>query len=77
MVAINEASMPAGEVKPRRGARPRGTGGRGTITVLNSDWGTPAAGTQPLVDNLYQGMTLDAVTGLYDDRARDYSPSLG
>ncbi|MGC8560722.1 MAG: RHS repeat-associated core domain-containing protein [Phycisphaerae bacterium] len=33
--------------------------------------------TQPLVDNLYQGMTLDAVTGLYDDRARDYSPSLG
>jgi hypothetical protein len=31
----------------------------------------------PPVDNLYQGMTLDAVTGLYDDRARDYSPSLG
>ncbi|MGC8559477.1 MAG: RHS repeat-associated core domain-containing protein [Phycisphaerae bacterium] len=33
--------------------------------------------TQPLVDTLYQGMTLDAVTGLYYDRARDYSPSLG
>ena len=33
--------------------------------------------TQPLVDNLYQGMTLDAVTGLYDERNRDYSPSLG
>jgi RHS repeat-associated protein len=32
---------------------------------------------QPLVDNLYQGMTLDAVTGLYYERARDYSPSLG
>ena len=32
---------------------------------------------QPLVNNLYQGMTLDAVTGLCDERARDYSPSLG
>ncbi|MGC8561319.1 MAG: RHS repeat-associated core domain-containing protein [Phycisphaerae bacterium] len=49
----------------------------GSITVLNSDWSTPAAGTQPLVDNLYQGMTLDAVTGLYDDRFRNYSPTLG
>ncbi|MGC8559145.1 MAG: RHS repeat-associated core domain-containing protein [Phycisphaerae bacterium] len=35
------------------------------------------AGTQPLVDNLYQGMTLDAVTGLYYERFRDYSPILG
>ncbi len=33
--------------------------------------------TWPLPRNLYQGMTLDAVTGLYDGRARDYSPSLG
>jgi RHS repeat-associated protein len=33
--------------------------------------------TQPLVNNLYQGMTLDAVTGLYYERNRDYSPSLG
>ncbi len=33
--------------------------------------------TQPLVDNLYQGMTLDTVTGLYYERNRDYSPSLG
>ncbi|MGC8559284.1 MAG: RHS repeat-associated core domain-containing protein [Phycisphaerae bacterium] len=49
----------------------------GSITVLNSDWSTPAAGTQPLVNNLYQGMTLDAVTGLCYDRARDYLPSLG
>ena len=32
---------------------------------------------QPLVNNLYQGMTLDAVTGLYYERNRDYSPSLG
>ena len=32
---------------------------------------------QPLVNNLYQGMTLDAVTGLYYQRERDYSPSLG
>ncbi len=31
----------------------------------------------PLVNNLYQGMTLDAVTGLYYERNRDYSPSLG
>ncbi len=33
--------------------------------------------TQPLVNNLYQGMTLDAVTGQYYERNRDYSPSLG
>ena len=49
----------------------------GTITVLNADWSTPPTGTQPLVDNLYQGMTLDQVTGLYDERFRNYSPSLG
>ncbi len=49
----------------------------GTITVLNADWSTPPTGTQPLVNNLYQGMTLDAVTGLYYERNRDYSPSLG
>jgi RHS repeat-associated protein len=29
------------------------------------------------VNNLYQGMTLDAVTGLYYERYRDYSPTLG
>jgi RHS repeat-associated protein len=33
--------------------------------------------TRPLVDNLYQGTTPDAVTGLYDGCARDYSPTLG
>ena len=33
--------------------------------------------TRPLVNNLYQGMTLDAVTGLYYEPNRDYSPSLG
>ncbi len=49
----------------------------GTITVLNADWSTPPTGTQPLVDNLYQGMTLDPVTGLYYERNRNYSPSLG
>ena len=49
----------------------------GTITVLNADWSTPPAGTQPMVDNLYQGMTLDPVTGLYYARNRNYSPSLG
>ena len=49
----------------------------GTITVLNADWSTPPTGTQPLVDNLYQGMTLDQITGLYGGRFRNYSPSLG
>ena len=49
----------------------------GSITVLNADWSTPPAGTQPLVNNLYQGMTLDAVTGLYYERFRNYSPTLG
>ncbi len=49
----------------------------GTITVLNADWSTPPAGTQPTVSNLYQGMTLDSVTGLYYARNRNYSPSLG
>ncbi len=33
--------------------------------------------TQPLVNNLYQGMALDAVTGLYYERNRNYSPTLG
>ena len=33
--------------------------------------------TLPAEPDLYQGMTLDAVTGLYDERNRDYSPSLG
>ena len=49
----------------------------GTITVLNADWSTPPAGTSPIVNNLYQGMSLDPVTGLYNERARWYSPSLG
>ncbi len=49
----------------------------GSLLVLNSDFSTPPGGTQPLVNNLYQGMTLDQVTGLYDARNRNYSPSLG
>ena len=49
----------------------------GSITVLNADWSAPPAGTQPVVNNLYQGMTLDVVTGLYDERFRNYSPTLG
>ena len=49
----------------------------GTITVLNADWSTPPAGTQPMVDNLYQGMTVDSATGLYYARNRNYSPTLG
>ena len=49
----------------------------GIITVLNADWSTPPAGTTLMVNNLYQGMSYDAVTGLYYERARWYSPSLG
>ncbi|NNM87044.1 MAG: RHS repeat-associated core domain-containing protein, partial [Phycisphaerae bacterium] len=49
----------------------------GNITVLNADWSTPPSGTQPAVSNLYQGMALDPVTGLYYARNRNYSPSLG
>ncbi len=49
----------------------------GTITTLDADFTPTAAGTVPLVNNLYQGMALDAVTGLYYERARDYSPALG
>ena len=33
--------------------------------------------TQPPINHLYQGLTLDAVTGLYYERNRDYSPSPG
>ena len=43
----------------------------------DADWSTPPAGTNPVVNNLYQGMSYDAVTGLYNERARWYSPSLG
>ncbi len=49
----------------------------GSPIVLNSDFSTPPAGTQPVSDYLYQGMTLDAVTGLYYARNRNYGPSLG
>ncbi len=45
----------------------------GTITVLNED----GAGSTPIVNNLYKGMTLDPVTGLYYARNRNYSPTLG
>ena len=48
----------------------------GDTTILNADFSTPPAGTQPISDYLYQGMTLDAVTGLYYERNRNYSPSL-
>ena len=49
----------------------------GTITILNPDFTTVPTGTVPMVNNLYQGMPLDPVTGLYYERARWYSPSLG
>ena len=40
-------------------------------------WSPAAAGTVPLVQNLYQGMLQDPVTGLYYEQSRWYSPSLG
>ena len=49
----------------------------GSITVLTADRTTPPAGTQPTVNNLYQGMTLDAMAGLYYERFRNYNPGLG
>ncbi len=49
----------------------------GNIQILNPDWSTTPTGTQPISDYLYQGMTLDAVTGLYYARNRNYSPSIG
>jgi RHS repeat-associated protein len=33
--------------------------------------------TRPLANHLYQDMTLDAVTELYDEGFRNYSPTLG
>ncbi len=49
----------------------------GNMTILNPDFTTAPAGTVPMVNNLYQGMAGDPVTGLYYERARWYSPSLG
>ena len=49
----------------------------GNIIILNANFTTAPAGTVPMVNNLYQGMALDPVTGLYYERARWYSASLG
>ena len=49
----------------------------GSLTILNADFSTPPSGTVPMTDYLYQGMSLDPVTGLYYERNRNYSPSLG
>ncbi len=49
----------------------------GSVTILNADFSATPSGTVPMVNNLYQGMTLDAVTGLYYERYRDYSAALG
>ncbi len=49
----------------------------GNIIILNPNFTTAPSGTTPMVNNLYQGMPLDPVTGLYYERARWYSPSLG
>ncbi len=79
MVAINKILLPE-----RNG---EGCGGETDICTdsrvhrRNAENRAPATRShreaQPLVDNLYQGMTLDAVTGLYYERNRDYSPTLG
>ncbi|NNM84852.1 MAG: RHS repeat-associated core domain-containing protein, partial [Phycisphaerales bacterium] len=49
----------------------------GSLTVLNADFSATPSGTQPISDYLYQGMSLDSITGLYYARNRNYSPSLG
>ena len=49
----------------------------GNTTILNADWSATPSGETLAVNNLYQGMTLDPVTGLYYARNRNYSPSLG
>ena len=49
----------------------------GTLTILNANFTATPAGTVPLVNNLFQSMANDPVTGLYYERARWYSPSLG
>ncbi len=49
----------------------------GNIKILNPNFTTVPTGTVPMVNNLYQGMALDPATGLYYERARWYSPSLG
>ena len=46
----------------------------GTVTTLDAGW--MPQGTPPGISNLYQGMALDPVTGLYYARNRNYSPSL-
>ena len=49
----------------------------GNLIVLSPDFTTAPSGTVPMVNKLYQGMALDPVTGLYYERARWYSASLG
>ncbi len=49
----------------------------GTLAILNADFTATPTGTVPLVNNLFQGMANDPVTGLYYERARWYSTSLG
>ncbi len=49
----------------------------GTLTILNANFTAAPTDTVPMVNNLYQGMALDPMTGLYYERARWYSPSLG
>ncbi len=48
----------------------------GNVTVLNADW-TNASSQIPLTQYMHQGGRQDPITGLYDFRHRDYSPTLG
>ena len=69
MVALNESISEPGLRREARGCRVAATypqGGTGMPT-----------GAVPMVNNLFQGMPLDPATGLYYERARWYSPSLG
>ena len=79
MVAINKILLPECTVEECGGETDVRTDSR--VYPGNAENRAPTTRnhrrTRPLGDNLYQGMTLDAVTGLYYERNRDYSPSLG
>ncbi len=49
----------------------------GQVTVLDANWSERAAGSQFGWLHLHQGGRLDATSGLYHFRHRDYSPTLG
>ena len=79
MVAAVEAIS---ESKANGSRRSRGFGSRFALSRDGSGFraqsvGWLSSGAHRMVQNLYQGMLQDPVTGLYYERARWYSPSLG